>query len=363
MWFSNLKKLSDSSKRNFGGHFTIYSVVIVFRNTLPKAGNSFDQFKPPWSSEQSSAGLKMADFLTISLQKSGIYFPQPGSKLFSVSKQMIRPVPKFEDVSEQLNLPQKQRTSVIVWSPPTTPTNEVTPPSPPQTPTTPTGTILSYSPTSPNVIPPRGRPRADVVNILMKEGQNSYSSIRCDVCHRVFPREKSLQAHRRTHSGERPYVCDFPNCGKAFVQSGQLKTHQRLHTGEKPFACSAQGCTTRFTHANRHCSIHPYASLKRIFTDIPLKEILKNENSEPNEYKAAVLQWLSNYELDKEERNPAKVQEKVMKRKVEKEIARQQVVERKKSRIEARKRMAEAKERWYGAMALVELADTQFNLN
>ena len=144
----------------------------------------------------------MADFLTISLQKSGIYFPQPSPKLFSMSKQMIRPVPKLENVSEQFKSQQNQRTSVIVWSPPTTPTNKFMPPSPPQTPTTPTGTPLNYSPTSPNVIPPRGRPRADVVNILMKEGQNSYSSIRCDVCNRVFPREKSLQAHKRTHSGE-----------------------------------------------------------------------------------------------------------------------------------------------------------------
>lgn len=306
----------------------------------------------------------MADFLTISLQKSAIYFPQPGSNLFSVGKSMLRPVPKLESVSGQLNSQQNQRTSVIVWSPPTPPTNQFTPPSPPQTPTTPNGMSLTdFSPKSPNAIPPRGRPRADVLDILIEEGQNSYSTIRCDVCNRVFPREKSLQAHKRTHSGERPYVCDFPNCGKAFVQSGQLKTHQRLHTGEKPFACTAEGCATRFTHANRHCSFHPYASLKRIYTDIPLKEILKNENSEPNEYKAAVLQWLANYEMEKEERNPTKLEERVLKRKLEKEIARQQVMERKKSRNEARKRMADARERWYGAMALVELADAQLNCN
>lgn len=87
----------------------------------------------------------------------------------------------------------------------------------------------------------RGRPRADLINHLMWEGSSSPSEIKCKVCHRVFPREKSLQAHLRTHTGERPYACDYPGCSKAFTQSGQLKTHQRLHAGEKPFACSAPG--------------------------------------------------------------------------------------------------------------------------
>ena len=87
----------------------------------------------------------------------------------------------------------------------------------------------------------RGRPRAEVINHLIIEGSSSRSSIRCDICQRVFPREKSLQAHKRIHTGEKPYACDYPSCGKAFTQSGQLKTHQRLHTGEKPFICTVAG--------------------------------------------------------------------------------------------------------------------------
>ena len=87
----------------------------------------------------------------------------------------------------------------------------------------------------------RGRPRAEIINHLIIEGSSSHSSIRCEICNRVFPREKSLQAHKRIHTGEKPYLCDYPSCGKAFTQSGQLKTHQRLHTGEKPFICTVLG--------------------------------------------------------------------------------------------------------------------------
>lgn len=47
----------------------------------------------------------------------------------------------------------------------------------------------------------RGRPRADALTNLMMQGSTSPSSIKCGYCHRVFPREKSLQAHLRTHTG------------------------------------------------------------------------------------------------------------------------------------------------------------------
>ena len=39
----------------------------------------------------------------------------------------------------------------------------------------------------------RGRPRADVITHLILEGSSSPSGIKCRICNRVFPREKSLQ--------------------------------------------------------------------------------------------------------------------------------------------------------------------------
>ncbi|XP_058804857.1 zinc finger protein 367-like [Phymastichus coffea] len=146
----------------------------------------------------------------------------------------------------------------------------------------------------------RGRPRADALTNLMMQGSTSPSSIKCTYCNRVFPREKSLQAHLRTHTGERPYPCDYPGCSKAFTQSGQLKTHQRLHTGEKPFLCTEPGCEMRFTHANRHCPDHPYATLTRS-DDFVLKPVSGN-----TELPHDVTRWLERYKLarEREERTP-----------------------------------------------------------
>lgn len=48
----------------------------------------------------------------------------------------------------------------------------------------------------------RGRPKTAVIGDLMIEGSNSVSDIKCKYCFRVFPREKSLQAHLRTHTGK-----------------------------------------------------------------------------------------------------------------------------------------------------------------
>ncbi|XP_035898544.1 sex-determining transformer protein 1-like [Anopheles stephensi] len=143
----------------------------------------------------------------------------------------------------------------------------------------------------------RGRPRSEALTTLMVEGSISPSAIKCRFCNRVFPREKSLQAHLRTHTGERPYPCDYPGCTRAFTQSGQLKTHQRLHTGERPFICSVAHCEMRFTHANRHCPDHPHDTLKRC--DDFVIQTVPEQNIE-------VLKWLEKYRAEREDRTPTR---------------------------------------------------------
>lgn len=55
----------------------------------------------------------------------------------------------------------------------------------------------------------RGRPRSEALTTLMFEGSTSPSAIKCTYCNRVFPREKSLQAHLRTHTGWFKNVVSF----------------------------------------------------------------------------------------------------------------------------------------------------------
>ncbi|XP_043577307.1 zinc finger protein 367-like [Chiloscyllium plagiosum] len=201
----------------------------------------------------------------------------------------------------------------------------------------------------------RGRPRAEIVRDLITEGTLSTSRIRCHICNRVFPREKSLQAHKRTHTGERPYVCDYPSCGRAFVQSGQLKTHQRLHTGEKPFICSELGCVSKFTHANRHCAKHPYARLRRHDGTTEQGKVTTAEEDK------AVVEWLTRYWRSREQRAiPARGEAGSQKSDQEQKNpmnSHRDEEKEEKEQCYTGQHLQEQRERWHGALALIQLAN------
>ncbi len=67
---------------------------------------------------------------------------------------------------------------------------------------------------------------------------------KCDFPACVFASAQSydLVVHKRTHSGEKPHKCDFPMCGFTSIRSGGLVMHKRTHTGEKPYKCDFEGC-------------------------------------------------------------------------------------------------------------------------
>ena len=52
---------------------------------------------------------------------------------------------------------------------------------------------------------------------------------RCKKCKRVLGTKQSLKEHFYTHTGQKPYKCSEPGCGKFFRQSSQLSYHRKIH--------------------------------------------------------------------------------------------------------------------------------------
>lgn len=60
-------------------------------------------------------------------------------------------------------------------------------------------------------------------------------SYKCKDCEKKFDKNWKLNVHIKTHT--KPHICGIDDCKESFSIKSNLTRHKLTHTGEKPYIC------------------------------------------------------------------------------------------------------------------------------
>ncbi|KAF3769141.1 hypothetical protein M406DRAFT_45082 [Cryphonectria parasitica EP155] len=75
-------------------------------------------------------------------------------------------------------------------------------------------------------------PQSMMGQFSSKVSSSTQKKHKCKVCDKRFTRPSSLQTHMYSHTGEKPFKCEHPNCGRNFSVVSNLRRHRKVHKGE-----------------------------------------------------------------------------------------------------------------------------------
>ncbi|ERS96096.1 hypothetical protein HMPREF1624_07632 [Sporothrix schenckii ATCC 58251] len=81
-------------------------------------------------------------------------------------------------------------------------------------------------------VPPA--PQSMMGQFSSKMTNSAQKKHKCKVCDKRFTRPSSLQTHMYSHTGEKPFRCEVPGCGRNFSVVSNLRRHRKVHKDLTP---------------------------------------------------------------------------------------------------------------------------------
>lgn len=94
------------------------------------------------------------------------------------------------------------------------------------------------------------------------KGKTVVKRNKCQYCDKFFRSKTALDGHHRTHTGLKPYNCDY--CKKGFAEMGNLRQHiSSIHLNERKYSC--EKCKNSFkTHYSHQVHIRSCITKEKV---------------------------------------------------------------------------------------------------